>query len=180
VLGSLLRKSPSISLKLPKHDKRGSIIVIQQLAIEWGIFIMFFVGYGCSFIAGTASFRTAWGIQFIPAVMLMCGLPFLPRSPRWLAKVGRTDDAIQVLANIHTGGNIDDPHVIAEWEEIWTVLAAEREAAFGWRKFIYHGMWKRTLAGFSVQCVYCSVPQSQFSQANYPIDHGNNFLGLTS
>lgn len=112
---------------------------------------MFFSGYGCSFIAGPASFRTAWGIQFIPAVLLMLGLPFLPRSPRWLAKVGRTEQAIQTLADIQAGGNIDDPLVVAEWEEIWTVLSAERESPSGWRKFFHHGMWKRTLAGMSVQ-----------------------------
>jgi len=142
---------PVYLAEIAKKEKRGSIIVIQQLAIEWGIFIMYFVGYGCSFIAGPASFRTAWGIQFVPAVVLMIGLPFLPRSPRWLAKVGRTEQAIKTLADIQAHGNIDDPLVVAEWEEIWTVLAAEREASPGWRKFIYKGMWKRTVAGMSVQ-----------------------------
>ncbi|MCJ1236577.1 hypothetical protein MMC14_004558 [Varicellaria rhodocarpa] len=142
---------PVYLAEIAKKEKRGSIIVIQQLAIEWGILIMFFVGYGCSFIAGTASFRTAWGIQFIPAVVLMLGVPFLPRSPRWLAKVGREKQAIDVLARIQAGGNIQDPLVVAEWEEITTVLAAEREALSGWRKFIYDGMWRRTLAGMSVQ-----------------------------
>ncbi|KAG4030203.1 hypothetical protein MFRU_013g02220 [Monilinia fructicola] len=142
---------PVYLAEIAKKERRGRIIVIQQLAIEWGIFIMFFSGYGCSFIAGTASFRTAWGIQFIPAVLLMLGLPFLPRSPRWLAKVGRTEQAIKTLADIQAGGNIDDPLVVAEWEEIWTVLSAERESPSGWRKFFHHGMWKRTLAGTSVQ-----------------------------
>ena len=74
---------PVYLVEIAKKEKRGSIVVIQQWAIEWGIFIMYFVGYGCSFIPGpTASFRTAWGVQFIPAFFLMCGLPFLPRSPR--------------------------------------------------------------------------------------------------
>lgn len=142
---------PVYLAEIAKKDKRGSIIVIQQLAIEWGIFIMFFVGYGCSFIKGTGSFRTAWGIQFVPAICLMMGLPFLPRSPRWLAKVGRDEEAIQTLADIQAGGNIHDPLVVAEWEEIWTVLQAERESPKGWRKFVYRGMWRRTLAGMSVQ-----------------------------
>ncbi|CZR54042.1 related to high-affinity glucose transporter [Phialocephala subalpina] len=142
---------PVYLAEIAKHDKRGSIIVIQQLAIEWGIFIMFFTGYGCSFIAGTASFRTAWGIQFIPALFLMAGLPFLPRSPRWLAKVGRNEEAIKTLAEIQANGDEHDPLVVAEWEEIWTVLQAERESSKGWRKLIYRGMWKRTLAGMSVQ-----------------------------
>ncbi|KAH8674703.1 general substrate transporter [Tricladium varicosporioides] len=150
-IGITSSQVPVYLAEIAKKDKRGSIIVIQQLAIEWGIFIMFFTGYGCSFIAGTASFRTAWGIQFIPAVFLMCGLPFLPRSPRWLAKVGREEEAIKTLADIQANGNIDDPLVVAEWEEIYTVLSAERESQRGWRKFVKKGMWRRTLAGMSVQ-----------------------------
>lgn len=142
---------PVYLAEIAKKEKRGSIIVIQQLAIEWGILFMFFIGYGCSFIKGTASFRTAWGIQFVPAFCLMCGIPFLPRSPRWLAKVGRTEQAIQVLAAIQAGGNVDDPLVVAEWEEITTVLAAEREGLTGWRRFVKNGMWRRTFAGMSVQ-----------------------------
>jgi hypothetical protein len=112
---------------------------------------MYFVGFGCSFIPGPASFRTAWGIQFVPAVFLACGLPFLPRSPRWLAKMDRSDEAIKTLANIQAGGDVDDPLVVAEWEEITMTLKAERSAPAGWRKFVYNGMWKRTLAGFTVQ-----------------------------
>ncbi len=142
---------PVYLAEIAKKEKRGSIIVIQQLAIEWGIFIMFFVGYGCSFITGPASFRTAWGIQFVPAACLMLGTPFLPRSPRWLAKVGRVEKAIEVLARIQAHGNAEDPLVAAEWEEITTVHQAEREALQGWRKFIKNGMWRRTFAGTSVQ-----------------------------
>ncbi|KAL4918778.1 general substrate transporter [Aspergillus aurantiobrunneus] len=142
---------PVYLAEIAKKEKRGQLIVIQQLAIEWGILIMYFVGYGCSFISGTASFRTAWGIQFVPCVFLIIGLPFLPRSPRWLAKVNRTEEAIETLANIQARGNRDDPLVVAEWEEITTVLRAERDSLPGWRKFVYNGMWKRTLAGFTVQ-----------------------------
>lgn len=112
---------------------------------------MYFIGYGCSFIDGPASFRTAWGIQFVPCVFLMIGLPFLPRSPRWLAKVDRGDEAIKILAKIQAGGRINDPLVVAEWEEITETLVAERSAPSGWRKFVINGMWKRTLAGFTVQ-----------------------------
>ena len=151
---------------IAKKDKRGSIIVIQQLAIEVGILLMYFIGYGCSestsyvepflkrdttadysliesgFIPGpTASFRVAWGIQWVPCVILLVGLPFLPRSPRWLAKVGRTEEAVMMLAKIQAGGDQADPLVVAEWEEITTVLAAERAALQGWRKFVKNGMW---------------------------------------
>ena len=56
-----------------------------------------------------------------------------------------------VLAHIQAGGNLEDPYVVAEYEEIITVLTAERLAPKSWRKFVYNGMWKRTMAGFSVQ-----------------------------
>jgi hypothetical protein len=114
----------------------------------------YFIGYGCSFIGddnSTASFRTAWGIQFVPCVFFMIGLPFLPESPRWLVKVDRVDEALHILAHIQANGNLEDPYVVAEYEEIITVLTAERTAPKGWRKFVYNGMWRRTLAGFSVQ-----------------------------
>jgi sugar porter (SP) family MFS transporter len=142
---------PVYLAEIARKEKRGSIIVIQQLAIEWGIFFMYFIGYGCSFIPGPASFRIAWATQFIPCVILMVGLPFLPRSPRWLAKVDRTEEAIQTLAAIQAGGDINDPLVVAEWEEITTVLAAERTSGPAWAKFFKNGMWRRTMAGISVQ-----------------------------
>ena len=94
--------------------------------VRFGHGLTLYIFLGCSFIAGTNSFRTAWAIQFIPCVFLLAGLPFLPRSPRWLAKVGRVDEAIEILARIQVGGNVNDPLVVAEWEEITTILAAER------------------------------------------------------
>ncbi|KAK2806745.1 hypothetical protein FQN50_005743 [Emmonsiellopsis sp. PD_5] len=142
---------PVYLAEIARKEKRGSIIVIQQLAIEWGILFMYFIGYGCSFIPGAASFRTAWGIQFVPCVFLMFGLPFLPESPRWLAMVDRSEEAIETLANIQAGGNVNDPLVVAEWEEITTVLALERQAGSGWEIFFKNGMWRRTMAGISVQ-----------------------------
>lgn len=47
----------------------------------------------------------------------------------------RTEEAIHVLAHIQAGGNVNDPLVVAEWEEISEVLAAERAALPGWKKY---------------------------------------------
>ncbi|KAK3385571.1 general substrate transporter [Podospora didyma] len=167
---------PVYLAEIAKAEKRGSLVIIQQLAIEFGILIMYFIGYGCASIPGDASFRTAWGIQFIPCFFLIIGLPFLPRSPRWLAKVGRDKEAIETLAKIQANGNIDDPLVIAEWEEIMTVMRAELEAGKGWRKFFKNGMWRRTMAGMSVQA------WQQLSGANvivYYLTYVAQMAGLT-
>jgi len=119
--------------------------------LEWGILIMFFIGFGCSYIPGEASFRTAWSMQFIPCTFLIIGLPFLPESPRWLAMKDRNEEAIEILAGIQAGGDRNNPLVVAEWADIQQTILAERSALPGWRKFVHNGMWKRTLAGFSVQ-----------------------------
>jgi MFS family permease len=75
---------PVYLAEIAKKEKRGAVVIIQQLAIgethpqcfqvlfanpgtEWGIFIMYFIGYGCEKnLAGPAAFRAAWGTQFIP------------------------------------------------------------------------------------------------------------------
>lgn len=90
-------------------------------------------------------------MQLIPCISFVIGLPSLPESPRWLAKVDRGEEAIDILARIQADGDRNDPVVVAEWDEITTVLTLERQATAGWRKFVYKGMWKRTLAGFCVQ-----------------------------
>ncbi|KAI9716402.1 MAG: hypothetical protein M1828_000344 [Chrysothrix sp. TS-e1954] len=143
---------PVYLAEIARKENRGSLVVVQQLAIEWGIFIMYFLSYGWSFAKGpTTAFRGAWAMQYIPALLLMIGTPFLPRSPRWLAKVGRKEKAIEVLAKIHAKGNREDALVVAEWEEITEALRIERSNNLGWKIFFKNGMWKRTFAGTSVQ-----------------------------
>jgi hypothetical protein len=85
---------------------------------------MYYVTYGTSFLHGTGSFRLPWGLQMIPALILLCALPFVPRSPRWLASQDRWDEAIEVLANVHAHGNQQDPLIIAEVREIREKIAS--------------------------------------------------------
>lgn len=75
---------------------------------------MYFVSYGTSYVAGFASFRLPWGLQMIPALVLILCLPFMPRSPRWLAGRGRWDEALDMLALLRAGGDRLDPGVVAE------------------------------------------------------------------
>jgi MFS family permease len=97
---------------------RGRIVGIQQWAIEWGIFIMYLISYGCSVgVEGPAAFRIAWGIQGILGIVLGAALFFFPESPRWLASKGRWDECLYVLANLHAKGDERDPVVLAELEE---------------------------------------------------------------
>lgn len=107
-------------------SKRGRLVGFQQWAITWGILIMFYISYGCSFINGTGAFRVPWGLQMIPAIFLFCAILFLPESPRWLAKKDRWEEAVEVLALVHAKGDTNSPFVAKEMAEIREVVEFER------------------------------------------------------
>ncbi|KAF2168213.1 hypothetical protein M409DRAFT_65699 [Zasmidium cellare ATCC 36951] len=108
-------------------SKRGRLVGAQQWAITWGIMIMFYISYGCSFIKGTAAFRLPWGLQMIPAIILFFGMMFLPESPRWLASKDRWEECEEVLILTHGHGDPNSPWVAREFQEIKEWIEIERQ-----------------------------------------------------
>ncbi len=108
---------------------RGRLVGAQQWAITWGIMIMFYISYGCSFIKGPAAFRVPWALQMIPAIGLFFGCLFLPESPRWLASKNRWEEAHQVLTLVHSKNDPDAPLVRQELKQIRDMIEFERNNA---------------------------------------------------
>jgi len=132
---------------------RGRIVGIQQWAIEWGILVMYLVSYGCAVgLRGPAAFRVAWGVQGVPGLVLLGALFFFPESPRWLAAHDRWDECLDTLAHLHARGDRQNPVVLAELDEVREAarIAAESKdvSVMG---LLGPRMWRRTLAGVSVQ-----------------------------
>ena len=122
--------------------------------------IQYFIQYGASFVdggpknptQGSAAFRIPWGIQMVPAFILLLGMFFFPYSPRWLASKDRWEDAIQVLARLHGGGDVNHPKVLAEYQEIEEALRFEREQAVtSYKALTEPRMFKRVILGMSIQ-----------------------------
>jgi MFS family permease len=138
--------------ELSPPSKRGRFIGMQQWAITWGIAIMFFICYGCSFINGSAAFRLPWGLQVVPAILLFLGLVVLPESPRWLAKNDRWEETRQVLVLVHGKGNPDAPIVEKELAEIQEAVKIDRESAqVSWLELVRPNMINRTHIGLFTQ-----------------------------
>lgn len=151
---------PVYQAEIAPKEIRGRVVSLQQWAITWGILIQYFIQYGASWVGGgpdnpnqpTSAFRIPWGVQIVPAVILFFGMFFLPRSPRWLASKDRWEEAIQVMANLHGGGDINHPKVLAEYQEIEEALRFEREEAISsYKQLVEPRMLKRVLLGMSIQ-----------------------------
>uniref|UniRef100_L2GCW1 MFS glucose n=1 Tax=Colletotrichum fructicola (strain Nara gc5) TaxID=1213859 RepID=L2GCW1_COLFN len=133
---------------------RGRIVGIQQWSIEWGILIMYLISYGCvvSMPNDPKAFRIAWGVQGIPGLILGIALFFFPESPRWLGQKDRWEECHEVLAHLHGGGDRESPVVLAELDEVKDAARVAAESKnIGVLGLFGPKIWKRTLAGCSVQ-----------------------------
>ncbi|KAK4145651.1 MFS sugar transporter-like protein [Dichotomopilus funicola] len=152
---------PVYQAEIAPKEIRGRVVSLQQWAITWGILIQYFIQFGAAEGIGggskdpnqpTAAFRIPWGIQMVPAFILLVGLYFFPYSPRWLASQDRWDEAIRVLANLHGKGDVNHPKVLAQYQEIEEALKFEREqATSSFKELIAPRMLKRVALGMSIQ-----------------------------
>jgi sugar porter (SP) family MFS transporter len=131
---------------------RGRLVSMQQWAITWGILLQYFVQFGCSYIDGVASFRIPWGLQMIPAIILGLGMLVFPESPRWLIDHSREEEALQILADLHGKGDLNDELVQLEYEEIKAQVSFERsEGAKSYMDLFKPGIARRVGLGCSLQ-----------------------------
>ncbi len=103
----------------PAH-LRGRLVAVNQLNIVTGILLAFFSNY---LVAESIEAATAWrwmfGVEAFPAALFFLLLFFIPFSPRWLVKKGRTVEARAVLERL---GEIN---IEREMTEIVASLRAE-------------------------------------------------------
>ncbi|KAL4785906.1 hypothetical protein BJX76DRAFT_323011 [Aspergillus varians] len=86
-----------------------------------GNMTVYFIAFGSHNIAGSFSWRVPFIIQAAVAAVFCLGVVLVPFSPRWLAQVGRTDDAKQVLCRLGAPSAVE-----AELEEIRPSLDPEK------------------------------------------------------
>lgn len=83
--------------------------------------------FGGLYISSSWSWRFPTLFQLAGPVVVIGMLFDMPESPRWLMKHGRDEEAHRVLAKHHANGNMDDPLVLHEMQEIRAALEVEKE-----------------------------------------------------
>src|SRR5499433_1254108 len=77
---------------------RGRLVGFFQFNVVFGILLAYLSNYLISLAGfGTSEWRWELGVTAIPAFLFFLMLFGIPRSPRWLAEVGRVDEARAVL-----------------------------------------------------------------------------------
>jgi MFS transporter, SP family, arabinose:H+ symporter len=111
---------------------RGRLVGFFQFSIVFGILAAYF----SNFVIGTMSFgasewRWKLGISAVPAAVFFVLLFYIPRSPRWLAKKGRIEEARNVLDLISEENAQEELRQIVESIDI--EHAGEKQRLFSWK-----------------------------------------------
>lgn len=111
--------SPVYTSELAEENKRGWLVNIFVVMIQFGVFVSFLAGYVCSF---HSDWRLMIGLGVIPALLLAFATFILPESPRWLVVRGFRENAVNIFTRIY-GKKRAELNI----KELESVLAREKQ-----------------------------------------------------
>ncbi|GCE82554.1 sugar porter family MFS transporter [Komagataeibacter diospyri] len=131
---------PMFISEMAPPSRRGRLVSQNEMMIVTGQLIAYILSALLARYSGANDiWRTMLLIAAVPAFLLGLGLIFVPRSPRWLASRGRTDEARTVLELIRS----TDRQVHKEMVEIKAQVNEDSDQ-LGWREALGE-VWIRRL-----------------------------------
>ncbi|SPO01819.1 related to RGT2 - Sensor of high external glucose concentrations [Cephalotrichum gorgonifer] len=116
-IGMELALVPVLQSELVPARVRGFVVGTYQSGLLFGQLTMALICQRTAKIEGEASWRIPLGLFFIVPSILICGVWFLPESPRWLLLQDQPDAAMASLRLLREG-KFTDEEIEAEFQEI--------------------------------------------------------------
>uniref|UniRef100_A0A7S2NMR1 Hexose transporter 1 n=1 Tax=Zooxanthella nutricula TaxID=1333877 RepID=A0A7S2NMR1_9DINO len=142
--------------ELAPASLRGALSTLYQLGITFGILLAAFIDQ--LLVDREEGWRVVMGIICIPAVMLIIGMIFLPRSPRWLVSKGKRKEALKVLLSIRA-----EEEAVAEEEEIFQEIErSKKEGEPRWVELFQGRVARLLILGVTLQLLQQLVGMNAF------------------
>jgi SP family arabinose:H+ symporter-like MFS transporter len=185
-IGLASNLSPMYIAEVSPSETRGRFVSINQLTIVIGILAAMIVnlliarpvprGADEMYLSASWNGRVGWrwmfGAEGVPAFLFLALMHFVPESPRWLVKFGRSDQAGQILQRI--GGAA---YARSELADIQDTLSKEEIGHVRYRDLLEPRLFKIlslgvVLAVFQQWCginVIFNYPKEVFQAAGYEV-----------
>jgi len=127
-VGSAALVVPLYLSEIAPTEIRGAVSSLNQLMIVLGILLAFIVN---AIFASSGDWRVMLGLAAVPSIALLIGTFFVPETPRFLVRRGRSKEAHEVLEEVRSddvGADEDPKSRVREIKE-----ADEREEKVGLR-----------------------------------------------
>lgn len=160
-IGLLVTVCPMYLSEMSSAFHRGWLVGHHAIFLVFGYMLAGWVGFACYYAETTIpafGWRFPLALQCLFPLILLCGSPWLPRSPRWLITKGKDDEAQSVLRKLRASS--EDPNgLVAKEEFVQTKeqirLEAERLANYGgsvWKAIFTRSSYRKRMAiGFLTQ-----------------------------
>lgn len=138
-IGAASALTPLYIAEMSPATWRGRLVTVSALFITAGQVVAYVIGW--LFAQRSSGWRWMVGLGGVPAIIQIAALLFVPESPRWLVKVGRVEQARQVLDRVYDGHQASVESVLGriskEMKEEGDALGDENAGA--WKKMIASG-----------------------------------------
>ncbi|OAP58544.1 hypothetical protein AYL99_07634 [Fonsecaea erecta] len=119
-------------------DLRGALVDVHAVFLILGYTIQGWVGFGFFFWdGGDDTWRPPLALQCAWPLFLLCGIYWVPESPRWLVMQGRIEEAKEILFKLHSDPNDpDNEFANAEYYQIQKQIAIDKTLGNSWMHMI--------------------------------------------